>query len=144
MSPNALIDDGARALVGAAPVARLATVTADGRPHVVPICFALDGDTLYSVVDAKPKTTTKLRRLANIRANPNVELVVDHYDDDWSQLWWARLTGTAAVVQSGPDWARGIGIVCHKYDQYQGQSVAGAVIVVDVARWQMWRAEPLQ
>jgi len=85
-----------------ARVARLATVGADGNPHVVPICFALDGDTLYTAVDAKPKSTRALRRLANIRANPRVEVVIDHYEDDWTRLWWVRLAGRARVVESDP------------------------------------------
>jgi len=72
---------------------------ADGRPHVVPVCFALDGDTLYTAVDEKPKSTRRLRRLANIEANPQVELVVDHWDEDWSRLWWVRLAGRAEIVE---------------------------------------------
>ena len=76
-------DDGAEARerFAGARVARLATADADGRPHLVPVVFAVDGDTIYSVVDAKPKRTTALRRLANVRENPRVTLLVDHYDD---------------------------------------------------------------
>src|SRR5207253_5352137 len=83
----------------AARVARLATVGRDGRPHVVPICFALDGDVLYSAVDEKPKSTRRLRRLANIEAHPEVEVVVDAWDEDWSRLWWVRLAGQARIVE---------------------------------------------
>ena len=87
-------------------VARLATVRADGRPHLVPICFALDGDIAYSVVDAKPKTSLALRRLENVRQTPAVSLLIDHYTEDWSALWWIRLDGTATVVESGDVRAR--------------------------------------
>ena len=76
-----------------ARVARLATVSRDGRPHVVPICFVLDGDTLHTAVDEKPKRTRSLQRLRNIEANPNVEVLIDGYDEDWSRLWWVRLRG---------------------------------------------------
>ncbi|MBI3692389.1 MAG: pyridoxamine 5'-phosphate oxidase family protein, partial [Mycolicibacterium aromaticivorans] len=67
-----------------ATVARLATVTPDGPPHVVPIVFAVAESTIYTAVDGKPKTTQRLRRLANIEANPRVSILVDHYEDDWS------------------------------------------------------------
>ena len=87
---------------GLCRVARLATVGADGRPHVVPICFALDGDTLYSAVDEKPKSTRRLQRLANIGANPQVEVVIDHWDEDWTRLWWVRLSGRAVVAEHDP------------------------------------------
>ncbi len=86
-----------------ARVARLATVTPEGRPHVVPCCFVLAGDrdVLYSAVDGKPKSTLALRRLANIRANPHASLLVDHYADDWSALWWVRVDGAARLVTEG-------------------------------------------
>src|ERR671910_394708 len=74
-----------------ARVGRLATGTAAGRAHLVPCCFMLDGDTVFSAVDAKPKSTLALRRLDNLRAHPAASLLVDHYSDDWSQLWWVRL-----------------------------------------------------
>src|SRR5207247_8096000 len=90
-----------RRLVNGAAVAHLGTVDGSGRPHVVPFCFALDGDVLYSAVDHKPKSTTRLRRLDNIRANPRVEVLVDHYEDDWSCLWWVRLRGRAEVSEDG-------------------------------------------
>src|SRR6266508_3463586 len=82
-----------------AQVARLATTDPDGRPHLVPIVFALAGDTLYSAVDRKPKRSSKLRRIENARARPDVTVLVDHYDDDWSRLWWIRLRGRARVLE---------------------------------------------
>ncbi|MGH8972914.1 MAG: TIGR03668 family PPOX class F420-dependent oxidoreductase [Acidimicrobiia bacterium] len=122
----------------AAPVARLATVGPGGRPRVVPCCFAVDGDVVYSAVDHKPKRTARLARLADIAANPAVSLVVDHYEDDWSQLWWVRLDGTARVVEDGPEWQRGVDLLVTKYAQYRERRPAGPVIVVAVERWRAW------
>jgi PPOX class probable F420-dependent enzyme len=121
----------------AARVARLATVGADGRPHVVPICFAIDGDTLYTAVDSKPKSTRRLRRLANIEANPAVEVVIDHWDEDWSRLWWVRLGGRACVVERD---ARGLELLQAKYPQYRADPPSGPFIVVAVDRRREWRA----
>src|SRR5690625_4498503 len=86
-----------------APVARLATVAPGGAPHLVPIVFALDNDVIYTGVDAKRKTTQRLRRLANIESDPRVSLLVDHYADDWTQLWWVRADGVAVIHRDGPD-----------------------------------------
>jgi PPOX class probable F420-dependent enzyme len=122
-----------------ARVARLATVSADGRPHVVPICFALDGDTLYTAVDEKPKATRKLRRLANIEANPRVEVVIDHWDEDWSRLWWVRLSGTARVVEHD---AQALELLRAKYEQYREAPPAGPFVVVAVDSRSEWRSEP--
>jgi PPOX class probable F420-dependent enzyme len=122
----------------AARVARLATVGPDGRPHVVPICFALDGDTLYSAVDSKPKSTRRLRRLANIEANPAVEVVIDHWDEDWSRLWWVRLSGQARIVEQE---ARGLELLQAKYPQYRAAPPAGPFIVVEIESRSSWRAE---
>jgi PPOX class probable F420-dependent enzyme len=88
----------ARVRFAAAPVARLATADAAGVPHLVPIVFALVADSLYFVIDEKPKSTTELRRLVDIRANPRVSVLVDRYDDDWDKLWWARADGSARVL----------------------------------------------
>ena len=92
-----------RRRVASSPVARLATLRADGTPHIVPVCFALEGDRIVSVVDHKPKSTTSLRRLDNVRAHPAVSLLVDHYDDDWTRLWWVRVDGTAIVRDVGTE-----------------------------------------
>lgn len=123
--------------VDAERVARLATVGADGRPHVVPICFALDGDTLYTAVDEKPKSTRRLRRLANIEANPQVEVVVDHWDEDWSRLWWVRLAGTARIVERDE---RALELLQAKYGQYRTDPPAGPFVVVTVESRREWRA----
>jgi len=123
--------------VDAERVARLATVGADGRPHVVPICFALDGDTLYTAVDEKPKSTRRLRRLANIEANPRVEVVVDRWDEDWSQLWWVRLGGRAEIVERDE---RALELLQAKYEQYRDQPPAGPFLVVAIDSRREWRA----
>jgi PPOX class probable F420-dependent enzyme len=86
-------------------VARLATVSPDGRPHVVPVTFAVDGDVIYSAVDAKPKTTTRLARLRNITAEPRVAMLADHYEADWDRLWWARADGAATVLAGAAEMA---------------------------------------
>jgi len=121
-----------------APVARLATVDANGRPHVVPICFVLEGDTLYTAVDEKPKRSRRLKRLANIEADPHVEVVIDHYEDDWSRLWWVRLRGVARIVED----PRAVELLAAKYPQYREQPPAGPVIAVSVEERSEWTASP--
>jgi PPOX class probable F420-dependent enzyme len=125
---------------GAARVARLATVTAAGRPHVVPCCFALDGDLLYTGVDdVKQKSTSALSRLDHIRHEPRVSVLVDHYDDDWSALWWVRADGAARVVDAESEHGRAAwALLATKYEQYRSQATPGPVIVVAVDRWRAW------
>jgi PPOX class probable F420-dependent enzyme len=120
-----------------ARVARLATVDEHGRPHVVPICFALDGDTLYTAVDEKPKRTRRLRRLANIEANAAVEVLIDHYEEDWSRLWWVRLRGRARVVELHE---RALELLKAKYEQYRAAPPAGPLIEVAIEERLEWRA----
>jgi PPOX class probable F420-dependent enzyme len=131
----------ARERFAAARVARLATADATGRPHVVPIAFALDGDRLYSVVDSKPKRTTELRRLANVRENPRVAVLVDRYDDgDWSGLWWARADGAGRVLDpDDPEAPRAADLLRDRYPRIQP---IGAVLAIDVERWSGWEATP--
>src|SRR5215471_4675023 len=118
--------DEARRLFSSARVARLATA-AGITPHLVPITFAVDGDLIYTAVDAKPKSTTNLKRLRNIRDNPHVAVLVDHYEDDWSALWWVRADGNASVV-TGAEWiARPIGLLAERYRQYVASPPAGPV-----------------
>jgi PPOX class probable F420-dependent enzyme len=133
----------ARERFTAARVARLATADAAGRPHLVPIVFAVVDDQVYSAVDAKPKRTTALRRLANVRENPTVAMLVDHYDDaDWTALWWVRADGLGRVLDPGePEAQRAIARLAQRYPQ---QHVSGAVLAVDVKHWSGWSArEPL-
>jgi PPOX class probable F420-dependent enzyme len=129
----------ARRRFAAAKVARLATADATGRPHLVPIAFAVSGDHVYSVVDTKPKRTTALRRLTNVRENPAVSLLVDHYQDsDWSALWWVRADGVARVLDPrDPESEQAITLLRWRYPQ---QRAAGPVLAVDVARWSGWSA----
>jgi PPOX class probable F420-dependent enzyme len=121
-----------------ARVARLATVSADGRPHLVPICFVLEGDVLYSAVDEKPKRSQRLKRLENIRAHPDVAVLVDHYEEDWTRLWWVRLDGTASVLDEGPEREHALALLREKYEQYRSQPPTGPVIAVRVERWRPW------
>ena len=124
-----------------ARVARLATVTPAGLPHIVPVCFALHDDEIFSVVDFKPKSTRDLVRLGNVRASPDVSLVVDYYDDDqWDRLWWVRVDGQARVVESGVEHTKAIELLCSKYPQYAQRRPTGAVIAVAVRRWKSWSA----
>jgi len=129
----------ARRRFAAARVARLATVDAGGRPHLVPIVFAVERETIYSVVDAKPKRSTELRRLQNVRSNPWVSVLVDHYDDaDWSALWWVRADGAARVLGRDEPESRGaVELLAGRHPQ---QRATGPVLAVDVKRWSGWAA----
>src|ERR1700757_3777461 len=128
------------------PIARLATITPGGTPHLVPVVFAVDSDSrgdqdvVYTAVDAKPKTTRRLRRLANIESNPAVSLLVDHYADDWEQLWWVRADGGAAIHSGGEAMDTGYRVLRAKYPQYQSVPLNGPVIAVTVHRWSSWHA----
>jgi len=122
-----------------ARVARLATVGADGRPHVVPICFVLDGDTLYTAVDEKPKRTRALRRVRNIEQNPLVDVVIDHYEEDWTRLWWVRLRGRARVTELDE---QTLGLLRTKYPQYRERPPHGPLIEVRVEKRSTWQATP--
>lgn len=120
-----------------ARVARLATIRPDGSPRVVPICFALDGDVLYTAVDEKPKRTRQLARLADIERDTRVEVLIDHYDDDWSQLWWVRLRGRARVVERDD---HALELLYAKYPQYRDRPPHGPFIVVEIKERLDWRA----
>ena len=121
-----------------AAVGRLATVTADDKPHIVPCCFAVSGDVVYSAVDHKPKSTRQLRRITNLRGNPYAALLVDYYDEDWSSLWWVRADGTGRILDAGPDFDRAITLLVAKYDQYRQVAPAGPVIALDIVAWRGW------
>jgi PPOX class probable F420-dependent enzyme len=123
-----------------ARVARLATVAPDGSPHLVPVVFTLFDDVIYTAVDAKPKTTKRLRRLKNIEHNARVSVLVDQYDDDWSRLWWVRADGTATVHHDGAAMATGHESLRAKYPQYQTVALTGPVITIAVEHWTSWRA----
>lgn len=127
-------------------VARLATADASGHPHLVPIVFAVSGETIYSAVDAKPKRTMALRRLANVAANPHVTALVDHYDDaDWDALWWVRADGTGRVLEAGePEARHAVALLEERYPQHRLRSPAGPVLALDVQRWSGWSARAPQ
>ncbi|MFV8048526.1 TIGR03668 family PPOX class F420-dependent oxidoreductase [Mycobacterium sp. 48b] len=129
-----------------APCAVLATLGADGAPHLVPVVFAVhvptdpDGAaTIYTAVDAKPKSTQRLRRLANIEGDSRVSVLVDHYTDEWAHLWWVRADGRASVHHSGDAMATGYGLLRAKYPQYERIALNGPVITVDVTHWSSWQ-----
>jgi PPOX class probable F420-dependent enzyme len=122
----------------AARVARLATIDPDGRAHLVPIVFAIDGDTLYSAVDRKPKRSRTLRRIENARARPDVTILADHYEDDWRRLWWIRLRGRARVLDEGDERERALALLAEKYPQYRVERPDGPVLAVDVTEVRAW------
>ena len=106
----------------------------------MPIVFALDGDTLYSAVDRKPKRSQTLRRIENARARPEVTILVDQYDDDWSQLWWIRLRGLARVLDAGEERERALQLLTAKYPQYREEPPDGPVLAVDIYETRAWSA----
>src|SRR5579864_1448801 len=117
--------DGAR-------VGRLATAGPEGQPHIVPVCFVRDGETIYFAVDAKPKQTRDLKRLRNIAANPAVALLVDHYDDDWTRLWWVRVDGRAVTVAKGAESERATDLLAGRYEQYRRSRPDGPVVAIAI------------
>lgn len=130
----------ARLRLGAARVARLATVGEGGRPHLVPVTFALHGDRIFSAIDAKPKTTRDLQRLRDIRARPCVAVLADSYDEDWSRLWWVRADGRAAILADPGEMTAPIDLLARRYPQYRASPPAGPVISIMVERWTGWTA----
>jgi PPOX class probable F420-dependent enzyme len=140
----------ARERFAAARVARLATVAGDGRPHLVPVVFVLvtEGsdpptDVVWIAVDAKPKTTRRLKRLANIEAHPHVSLLVDHYEEDWRRLWWVRADGSATVVDvESPAGTAAVAALRAKYPQ-NARTRLGPAIRIAVERWTAWQSGPL-
>ena len=134
---------GERERVAAARVARLATVRPDGRPHVVPVTFATAGpDLLVTAVDHKPKRTPDLQRLRNVEANPEVSLLVDHYDEDWTALWWVRIDATARVVRDEPERSTLVAALVQKYAAYAGRAPEGPVIAMALHGVVSWNLDP--
>jgi PPOX class probable F420-dependent enzyme len=124
----------------AARVARLATTDPDGRPHLVPIVFVFDADTLYSAVDRKPKRSKTLRRIENARARPDVTVLVDHYEEDWRRLWWIRLRGRARVLDAGEERERALTLLSEKYEQYGVEPPDGPVLAIEIVEVREWSA----
>jgi PPOX class probable F420-dependent enzyme len=122
-------------------VAHLATCDASGRPHVVPICYTIDEGTLYSVIDRKPKRRPpgQLRRVRNLLMNPRVAAVVDTYSEDWSQLWYVLVEGTARVIEDGPEHSAALRLLQRKYPQYRGMTLDDRpVIAIAIERTVTW------
>jgi len=141
----ALSEEAARRLAADARSARVATVDPDGRPNLVPVVYVLDGDAFYSAVDAKPKRSPELRRLANVRSAPDaVAVLIDHYIEDWPELWWVRLRGRGRVIEEGPERAHAHRLLHDKYPQYRDGPSLGAVLAVDVSEWRGWAWRPVQ
>jgi PPOX class probable F420-dependent enzyme len=128
----------ARLRVSTARVGHLATVTGEHRAHLVPCCFVLSDDTIYSAIDAKPKSTLDLRRLQNLRSNSAASLLVDHYEEDWATLWWIRVDGKGRVVDDRIEHARAIDLLSAKYEQYVASPPPGSVLAIDIDDWRTW------
>jgi len=134
-----LLSEEEHRFLAAARVARLATADRDGRPHVVPVCFALDGASLYITIDEKPKRGVRLKRLRNLDANPEVALVADHYDEDWTRLGWVMLRGRAEILLGGTEHDRAQALLRRRYPQLQAMAIAGLpVIAIRIARALSW------
>jgi PPOX class probable F420-dependent enzyme len=132
----------ARELLGGAPVARLATVARDGRPRIVPITFVLAGEVVYHAVDDKPKATRRLARLEDLAADPRASVLADHYEEDWSALWWVRADGRARVLDDvgGVEAARALALLAERYAHYRERLPAGPVIALEIERITGWAA----
>ena len=135
-----LPEDEARAWFATASVAHLGTADAGGRPHVVVVTFAVEGDTIYTAVDQKPKSGTNLKRLRNIAENPRVTVLADHYSNDWDALWWVRADGRAEILADQPRMAAPLTLLENRYWQYRQAPPTGPVIAVTVERWSGWAA----
>ena len=130
----------ARRRLAEARVGHLATVGADGRPGLVPFCFAVDGDVLYSAVDHKSKRSPQLRRLADIDAHPDVTVLADAWSEDWDRLWWVRARGRAHVTDDDAERAVAVRLLADKYDQYRRRPPEGPVVVVRMEELRWWSA----
>ena len=128
----------ARERLGTAPVGRLATLTVHDRPHVVPCCFVVTGDVIYSGVDGKPKSGHSLRRLENVRERGVFALLVDHYGDDWSELWWVRVDGHGRIVDDQGERAEAVQLLTAKYPQYREVGIPGPVLALDIEAMTTW------
>jgi PPOX class probable F420-dependent enzyme len=139
-----IISEEARRFADNHRVAHLATANREGIPHVIPLCYALIGDCIYFVVDEKPKRThLGLKRLQNIRANPQVALVIDDYADDWTQLAYLLVHGLAAILDDPAEFERALQHLRARYPQYIGMSLGfehNPMVRITIERMQLWRA----
>jgi PPOX class probable F420-dependent enzyme len=131
-------EDQLRRRVAEARVARVGTVDEQGRAHLVPIVFVVDGDRLYSATDDGPRPVKRLRNLAR---DPRVTVLVDAYDEDWSTVWWVRLRGRGRAVEDAAERANARRLLWEKYPQFGGAPAAGTagpVMAVDIEQWSGW------
>ena len=112
-------------------MARLATADSQGKPHVIPVCYAFDGARIYSALDLKPKRVAarRLKRVRNIMANPNVALVIDDYSEDWTTLAYVLVHGVAEILETGDERRRAEALLRDKYAQYQGLLEEGCTVI---------------
>ncbi len=137
-------EDRARSLVAEARVARLATIDPDGRPNLVPFCFALQGDTIFSSVDGKPKERRRLQRAANVERDPRLTVIVDRYDEDWDRVWWVRVRGLGRILDEGPEYEGALAVLTAKYPQYTEDPPPGPALAIQAVGWRGWSASPLE
>jgi PPOX class probable F420-dependent enzyme len=135
-----LAEGDARARFASVPVVRLGTADAQGRPHVVVVTFAVEGDTVYTAVDQKPKSGTNLKRLRNIAENPRVTMLADQYSENWDELWWVRADGRAVVLAEPAPMAGPLRLLADRYWQYREAPPTGPVVAMTVERWSGWAA----
>lgn len=125
-----MLTEPQRGFIDRARVARLATADARGAPHLVPVCFVVDGTSLYITVDEKPKRTDiPLKRIRNIQENPAVAVTIDRWDEDWSRLAWVMLRGRAEVLEGGEEHARAQALLRGKYPQYRTMAIEGLPVI---------------
>ena len=127
-------------LIMSVPVATLATLRPGGSPHLIPIVFVVSDERVITAIDGKPKQQVTPARLRNIGADPRVSILVHHYEDDWSRLWWVRIDGTARVLVEGDEFSQGMAALRERYPQYQATPLPGPVIVVDPVEVTGWSA----
>ena len=123
----------------------LATSDNKGRPHVIPFCYVFDGESIYSVLDGKPKTSPlrQLRRVRNILENPHVSVVIDHYEEDWSRLHFVLISGEARLLETGDEWLSAIVLLRDKYPQYQHMDLdESPVIKINPITYFPWSSQP--
>ena len=135
-----MLTEAQRRFLGDCRVGRLATADRGGMPHVIPVCYAVEGETLYVTVDEKPKRRdVQLKRVRNIRENPQAAFVADRYDEDWSRLGWVMLRGTAEILESGPEHDSAQELLRARYPQYRTMNLAGLpVIALRIERAASW------
>jgi PPOX class probable F420-dependent enzyme len=136
-----MLQDRERSFLIAQRVGRLATADARGNPHVVPVCFVIDNDTLYITIDEKRKRASArpLKRLRNMIENPSTAFVADRYDEDWGRLGWVMLRGRAEILADGPAHDRAQALLCERYAQYRAMQLGELpVIALRIERVTSW------